>query len=661
MNSNTTKHGTAGKAPKSPAIQPTSPQSPAMDTPKASDKATDNTQKRRSTNISIALLVTASIIAMGYYFLVVQNSDTLFMAQNKSFFTTDDTFLRECMKRPGGFINWAASFFNQFFYYPALGSTIMVAFWAASLWLSKLAYRVSGSWMAVLSLPLVCILVSMIDTGYWLFYLKHTGYWFCATLGYFFATLMVCLQSYTRKWVDSVILTAITALSYPFMGWYSLLALLYTAAMLTFRPHKKYGKKTRISIISLPIAAAIAIPLVFQPYYPELRPEQIWTSGLTFFQSDALDSFYPQLPLIMLAIIPLTFSFLPRTKQAKANKPAITIPLTIAILAASFFWAKESDFQNYNYHAEMRMYCAAEAQDWDKVLEEMSALPGDASREMVLLKNVALLNKGEMGTKMYRYNNNGDNPKNGFDTLHVHMVQVGAPLIYYYHGKTNFASRWCIENSVEFGPSFDNIKLQARCALINGEMDLARKYLDILATSTFYKDWANKLLPITSNPELIKEYPEFDNVCELWSHMGTTLDGDNGLCEMYLLNYFSNTMNKDSKLLQELTLNYAMVQKDIQLFWPRFFQYAHLHAGENMPTHYQEAAYLYGHLEPQNVNINGMPFDKNVVDRYEGFQRLSQSLLAQGMDAKTVGENMKSTYGDTFYWFYFFCRDIHSY
>ena len=94
MNSNTTKHGTAGKAPKSPAIQPTSPKSPAMDTPKASDKATDNTQKRRSTNISIALLVTASIIAMGYYFLVVQNSDTLFMAQNKSCFTTDETFLR---------------------------------------------------------------------------------------------------------------------------------------------------------------------------------------------------------------------------------------------------------------------------------------------------------------------------------------------------------------------------------------------------------------------------------------------------------------------------------------------------------------------------------------------------------------------------------------
>ena len=143
--------------------------------------------------------------------------------------------------------------------------------------------------------------------------------------------------------------------------------------------------------------------------------------------------------------------------------------------------------------------------------------------------------------------------------------------------------------------------------------------------------------------------------------MGTVLDGDNGLCEMYLLNYFSNTMNKDSKLLQELTLNYALIQKDIQLFWPRFFLYAQLHKGEEMPVHYQEAAYLYGNLERQTVDISNMPFDKNLIQRYNSFQQLSQSLLSSGMKAPEVGQAMKASYGDTFYWFYFFCRDIHSY
>lgn len=262
---------------------------------------------------------------------------------------------------------------------------------------------------------------------------------------------------------------------------------------------------------------------------------------------------------------------------------------------------------------------------------------------------------------MFKYNNMGAQPQNGFDTLKIHMVQTAAPLIYYYHGKTNFASRWCIENSVEFGYNFSNLKILARCALVGGEMELAKKYLDILSTSLFYRDWAMRLMPITKDPKLIKNYQEFDTVRELRDHMGSVLDGDNGLCEMYLLNYFSNTMRKDSKLLQELTLNYAMVQKDIQLFWPRFLVYAQLHPNEEMPVHYQEAAYLYGQLEPQSMNTSRMPFDEKVVERYQGFQQLSQSLLQTGMKAEEVGEAMKSSYGDTFYWFYFFSRNVHSY
>ena len=127
-------------------------------------------------------------------------------------------------------------------------------------------------------------------------------------------------------------------------------------------------------------------------------------------------------------------------------------------------------------------------------------------------------------------------------------------------------------------------------------------------------------------------------------------------------------MNKDSKLLQELTLAYACIQKDIQMFWPRFFLYANLHKGEDMPIHYQEAAFLYGNLEPSSMDISHMPFDKEkVIDRYASFQNMSQQIMRQqksmtgDIDTKKVGELMKPTFGDTFYWFYFFCRDVKSY
>ena len=636
--------------------------SPQQATAKKAENGKKSQKITKKGGIIIALIVTVFVAILSAFYLIGRNSDVLFMAQSKDFFTTNVQYLHECMKQPGGFTAWIATFLTQFFYHPALGASIMIAMWLMSMWMSKAAFKVRTAWMSVLAIPVICLLVSMIDTGYWIYYLKQTGYWFYGTVGYFVTTLLVLIYSLFKRRTDKIITTIIAACTYPYFGWYSLLAAIYMAVLnLSDKSEDRNWKDKYIQ----PVIAAVlvgVVPFVFYYFYSEIRLVDAWTAGFPYFTNDNTISYTREIPFIILAAVPLLFPFLPKEKEPKGGMAWMVYAVTIAVLSISCVWAEKSDFQNYNYHAEMRMYRAAEEQNWEEVLDEISKVPGDASRQMVLLKNIALLNTGEMGTKMFKYNNMGATPVNGFDTLHIHMVQTAAPLIYYYHGKTNFASRWCIENSVEFGSDFDNLKILARCALVGGEMDVAKKYLDILSTSIYYKDWAEKLLPITKNPSLIKEYHEFDNVRELRDNMGSVLDGDNGLCEMYLLNYFSNTMNKDSKLLQELTLNYALIQKDIQLFWPRFFLYAQLHQDQDMPTHYQEAAYLYGNLEPQNVNIAGMPFDQQkVIERYQNFQQLSQSLLASGMKAPEVGEAMKSSYGDTFYWFYFFCRDIHSY
>ena len=615
----------------------------------------------KGTSLCIAIVTVVTVMALGVYHLIVRNSDMLFMAQSEDFFTSNSSFLSECMHHPGGFISWVASFLTQFFYHPALGSSIMIALWLVSILISKWAFKVKAAWMALFAIPSICLLVSTIDTGYWLYYIKQTGYWFYGTVGYFLSVLLVFVYSFFKKKSDCILVTILMSLTYPFLGWYTLLAFLYVSMLSITRMKATDSTISKILLPLTPLALIGLVPFMCYNLYANTRFEDMWTVGIAFFENNDMTSFTPTIPFIVLYAVPLIFPFLPKKVENNKRMAWTVYIVTIAVLVLSWFWTEKSDFQNYNYHAEMRMYRAAEEQDWDKVLDEMGNIPGDASREMVLLKNIALLNRGEMGTRMFKYNNMGEPPTNGFDTLRVHMVQTAAPLIYYYHGKTNFALRWGIENSVEFGYSYDRLKILARCPLVHGEMEMAKRYLDILRTSIYYRDWAERLLPIVEKPELIKKYPEFDSVRELRDHMGTVLDGDNGLCEMYLLTYFSQTMNKDSKLLQELTLNYALIQKDIQLFWPRFFLYAQLHQGEPMPTHYQEAAILYGNLEPESADIQGMPFSDEVKKSYQGFQQMSQSLLQSGLNSDQVAEATKSTYGNTFYWFYFFCRDVHSY
>lgn len=604
-------------------------------------------------------------IFAGWYYLILQNSDMLFMAQERSHFYGSIVFFNECMQLPGGLLTYVGSYLTQFFFVPALGGGILIALWLILAFSIKFAFKVKATFLPLAFVVPVLLLISAIDLGYWLYYIKFMGYFFAPTLGFILVTLWAAARL-PKKGLFTIPL----ALTYPLFGFYTLLAMAVTALCAVKgkngtdeKLHTTHGK-WYVMNVALPLVLALVTPILWYRFYSELAIEHSWTVGIPMFEAEEAVSWTLSLPFIfsivwiLVMALPIPF---------KIETPLKRIACSVLIVVISAFVIDNVNFDNYNYHAEMRMYRAAENFDWDEVLRESARIPGDATREMVILKNIALFNKGTAGSQFFHYNNMGEKPYVQ-DSLKVHMVQTAAPLLYMHHGKTNFSTRWCIENSVEYGYNYDNLKVLAICALVNEEYKLARKYIDILRNTVYQKTWAEHYLPATSHPSMLSEknvgkyYPELANIIDLRKHMGSVLDGDNGIPEMYLINYFSHSMNKDSKYFQEMTLDYALVQKDIQLFWPRFIQYAILNPDKAMPMHYQEAAYLYGKLEPQSMDISRMPFDQHqIVERYERFNQTAQSLLNSGLDSPQVGETMKSTFGDTFWWFYFFCRDIVSY
>ena len=604
-------------------------------------------------------------ILAGWHYLVSENSDMLFMAQEKSLFYGSRVYFNECMQLPGGLLSYAGSYLMQFFYIPALGSGILIALWLILAFAIKFGFKVKMTFLPLAFVVPVLLLISVIDMGYWLYYMKFVGYFFVPTLGFIFVALWAAVRL-PKKGLWTIPL----ALTYPLFGFYTLLAMAVTALCAVKGSHGTDKKlhtthgKWYIMNVAIPLVLALATPVLWYRFYTELAIERSWIAGIPLFEAEEVANWTLSLPFIfsivwMLAMaLPIPF---------KIGTPLKRIVCCILVAVASAYAINSANFDNYNYHAEMRMYKAAENFDWDEILREAARIPGDATREMVIMKNIALFNKGTAGSQFFHYNNMGEKPYVQ-DSLKVHMVQTAASMLYLHHGKVNFSTRWCIENSVEFGYNYDNLKILTLSALVSEEYKLARKYLDILSNTIYQKKWAERYLPATSRPSMLSEenvgkyYPELANIVDLRNHMGSVLDGDNGIPEMYLINYFSRSMNKDSKYFQEMTLDYALVQKDIQLFWPRFIQYAMLNKDKSMPIHYQEAAYLYGKLEPQTMDISQMPFDKQqIVERYERFNQTAQSLINSRMDSKQVGEAMKSTYGDTFWWFYFFCRDITSY
>lgn len=584
--------------------------------------------------------------------LAVQNADYLYATQDRSIFIDNLEFYKEKTAVPGGFLAWVGCYLTQFFIYPWLGSVMLIIVMLAGYFFTLKAFRFRGAWAALAIIPAAALLASVIAIGYWIYYLKLPGYWFRESLG--FMLMAAALWGYRtlncRKWFQLAYPVVWLVVGYPLLGWWAVLGGVVMACM------RGGWLFSRISAA----LSVVIVPWVGYYCYSQFRFEDAWTVSFPLFQNDAVTSMPLIIPFGILIFVMIGFAFI--VGGEKYNYRKWDVIAGVVILVACGFMVIRFNFQDENYHRELRMFRAASEQRWDEVIREAAEAKNGTTREIVLLKNLALTNTGQFGEKFAYFDNGGVEPTR-FDSIPFHLVQSCGPLLYMYYGKENFATRWSIENEVEFGLDITKAKTLTWAALVAGEKELARKYIEILKTTTFYKDWARKYEPILNDMSLVRnkeKYPEFQFMAEIYDHCGTVLDGDEGLVELYLLNYFSHTQNKDSKLLNQVTLNFACIGKDIQLFWPKFFLYAELHKGEEMPTLYQEAAFLYGHLENQ-VDISHMPFDQDIRDRYNGFQQMSQSLLRQGLVAKQVGEAMKPVYGNTFWWFYFFCREVKSY
>lgn len=601
---------------------------------------------------------------LAWVMLVVKNSDYLYLVQERSLFSGTGVFFDERMAVPAGLMQWIGCFLTQFFYYPMLGSGILIGIWIITFFAMKRTFGIGDRWSAVLIIPLAALLCSVIDLGYWVYYIKSPGYWFTQSICFLISVLGVWVGRICEKRIAAKLawMAVWTVAGYPLLGAYALLG---TAVMATTALYR-HGKKN-LFYAGLGWAAALigAVPFLWYNIYTTYRIEDAWTVGMPLFYAEKDLSITPSIPFIVAAValvgISIAGALAPKKQDACSGKNS-RIQLvwgSLAVLLLCSFGVNRCNFDDYNYHAEIRMYRAVDEQRWSDVLAEMADIPDDPTRQMVMFKNIALMNTGEMGSKLFKYANTGK-PPHVYDSLAVHMVQTAGSMIYYQYGKANFAYRWCVENGVEFGYNIDNLKLMTKCAIVSGEPVLAMKYINILKTTTFHKEWAEKFEKFIIEGGDIATAPEFGIINHLRLFTNIT-DGDQGLCEMYILSYFANTMNKDDKILQETTLAYSLIQKDIQLFWPRFFLYATLHGNEQMPIHYQEAAYLYGHLEKQ-VDISKMPFDKErIVNRYNQFGQVSQAYLRQGMSNAQVGEAMKASFGDTFWWFYYFCNDVKSY
>jgi hypothetical protein len=259
--------------------------------------------------------------------------------------------------------------------------------------------------------------------------------------------------------------------------------------------------------------------------------------------------------------------------------------------------------------------------------------------------NLALGKTGQLGDRMFEFYQNGTE-----GLLPEFQRDFTSPLfaneVYYHLGMVNTSQRFTFE-AMEAIPNFRKsarcFKRLAETNLINGQYEVAAKYLHALRETLFYKEWAEAAMEYLYNEEKINTHQEWGWLRQI-RYTEDFLFSDREMDAMLGLLYQHNHQNR---MAFEYLLAYAMQQRDLE----RFMIYYPLgkYAGyDHIPRGYQEVlVYVWTQT---HKNFQGIPWSisPQVAKDITDFARIYTS--QQG-----VQQILQARYGNT-YWYYLLLR-----
>ncbi len=569
-----------------------------------------------------------AFIAFVVYVLYI-NQEVFYTAHDRSEFLFGAPFFHTLMQKPFGLMRYVGAWLTQLFYEPALGTGVLVIIWALIFFVGVKAFGLKGSASALMLLPVACLLTSVVDLGYWIYVSTIRGYWFSQSVGYLIMLLLLWVaRSTPRKW--HLVWYLIAACVYPVLGWFALLFVLCLALS------DKLTWRELVGIVLLIFTASIW----HTQFYSNIKFDDVVLAGFPRFETPIDSSPHLSIPFWVLGTISVLISCrLGKWSFSRlGDRPfgRLVLPVLCAFAGMVFTWSFM--FQDKNYIGEMRMVRYASDDKWKAILH-MAEENKKPTSTMVFLKNIALMNEGGLLDRSFKLGNDGVDLNNP-DSLHVTLLDIASPLVYYNYGMMNEAIRLNFEMAIQGGFSPFYLKMLSRCALAKGDVELLQRYTTILHHSPFYGNW--QPAPVTEKiRELQKCYPD-----EL-----TGVENS----DSYVVNSISLWSDSVSKVASEQALFYSMLRCDSRRFWASLRKYVKSHMDDEFPLHAQEAYIMYMDKAPEKKRII-LPITQSVYDRYMKFWDSLKKMAKPGMNLKDVGEEMRKEWGDSYWWYNIFGR-----
>lgn len=460
---------------------------------------------------SPVLLTSIAFILFCYLMLPIKNSYMLRWYDEMSFFESSRFFFRQCLYFPGGLLRYAGTWLTQLLYYPFLGSTVLIAIWLLTAWLTMKVFRLPRAAFPLALIVPVALLVSIIQIDDAWLSMKSVGYMYSNSLSCLFMMGILYVYRLTeRRLPISQIVLLISVGCYFIAGFYALFAA-FIGVIFMVADSIRRKKYIGLAFAAIVIAAIVIVPYLYYSYYQPTAVDNdyLHLKGLPDFLMEKFDVY-----LWVPFIVALAYLLILAVVCAITKLPSSRWMLwgSVAMLVMSGVWCLKADKKNEQIRATVLMLNRLENNDWAGMTMVMSRIKEPPNYIMRVLNNYAVVNLGGVAEDLSNVK-----PRN-YDPRHAEGFSKSAYIdvpINYCNGKFNASYRWSMEHSVQYGKRVYFLKYMVKSALLNGEIKLAKRYNDLLLSTMFHRKWAEDMNRYIEDPSLIQSNPEFKSILDL--------------------------------------------------------------------------------------------------------------------------------------------------
>lgn len=534
------------------------------------------------------------------------------------------SYFTERISVPGGLADYAAEFITQFYYVYAIGAILLalVFFCLQRLtWVLMRRSGVSRSWYLLSFIPVVALWALMGNENVLLSFA-------IALLG--MEELMfhyIIVRDHSRGWVAPAVYLLIAV---PVGYWLFGPVVIGVALSATYNPYRPYGTsqtlperavKSNSQTLLTPYGWVLLSVLYFvaivwlcghslqYPYYKLF-------GGINYFRYPGIIPVMQWVVAALFALLPLAASYLPRLEGKKAVRAEVAL-LTIIVLATVPLLRQSFDRATYeliDYDYLVRTH------QWQRIIEK--AEKHQASSPMsVSCVNLALAMHGQLCDRLFEFYQNG--AEGLFPTFTRDMTSpLPTAEAFYQLGMVNDAERYAFE-AQEAIPNYRKsgrlTRRIAQCEIINGNYGVAAKYLRMLESSLFYRQWAKSQERFLYNSAAVKADPEYGRLGDIRIKRHDYLFSDQEMDQMLGLLLVDNK-KYDNRMAYEYLIAYELLQRDLGRFM-RYYPLGRFVQFDHIPYAVQQV--LIGSWLQRHNTLQGMPYsvDRQNVDTTVAFIR----------------------------------------